>query len=153
GPNLAENLAYARKLREELARIPSLRDLQYGQSLAYPTIEVEVDRARAGLSGVTAEQGGRSLAPYTLSSRFTTPLYWRDPKSGVGYQVQLEVLQSPLSSAGQVEQMPVRSTPSPRSPGGRGAGGEGTTLRVEDVARVRRGSMPGEVDRYNMKRM
>src|SRR5262249_26044755 len=29
----------------------------------------------------------------------------------------------------------------------------GTHLRVEDVAQVRQGSMPGEIDRYNMKRM
>src|SRR5262249_12958213 len=35
-PNLAHNIAYARKLHEQLARIESLRDLQYVQSLAYP---------------------------------------------------------------------------------------------------------------------
>jgi multidrug efflux pump subunit AcrB len=29
----------------------------------------------------------------------------------------------------------------------------GTVVRVEDVARVRRGTMPGQIDRYNMKRM
>ena len=56
---------------EQLAKIPSLRDLQYAQSLSYPTVEVNVDRARAGLSGVSAKDVGRSLAPATLSSRFT----------------------------------------------------------------------------------
>ena len=30
-------------------QIPSLRDLQYGQSLDYPTVSIEVDRERAGL--------------------------------------------------------------------------------------------------------
>ena len=39
GPNLADNRAYAEKIREELAKVPSLRDLQYGQSLDYPTVE------------------------------------------------------------------------------------------------------------------
>src|SRR5207248_11607463 len=80
----------------------------------------------------------------------------RDSKTGIAYQVQLEVPQSLMTSIRQVEQVPVRSTPhpSPLSPRGRGEGGEGgKTLRVEDVARVRRGSMPGELDRYNMKRM
>jgi multidrug efflux pump subunit AcrB len=140
GPKMAKNLAYAAKVREELAKIESLYDLQYAQSLSYPTVAVEVDRARAGLSGVTALEVGRALAPGTLSSRFTTPLFWRDPDSGVGYQVQVEIPQVQMKSIRDVEQMPVKTI-------------NGTTLRVEDVAHVRRGSMPGEVDRYNMRRM
>ena len=44
GPNLADDRAFAEKLRNELAEIPSLRDLHYGQSLDYPTIRIEVDR-------------------------------------------------------------------------------------------------------------
>ena len=39
GPNLAENRAYAEKIAQELAKMPSLRDLQYGLSLDYPTVE------------------------------------------------------------------------------------------------------------------
>jgi multidrug efflux pump subunit AcrB len=140
GPQQVDNRKYADKIREELARIPSLRDLQYEQALNYPTIEVTVDRALAGLSGVTARDVGRSLAPATLSSRFTTPLFWRDPKSGIGYQVQLEVPQSKMNSIAQVKQIPVKAT-------------ESGDIMVEDVASVRPGSMPGQVDRYNMRRV
>jgi multidrug efflux pump subunit AcrB len=140
GPKMAKNLAYAAKVHEELAKIESLYDLQFAQSLSYPTVAVEVDRARAGLSGVTALDVGRALAPATLSSRFTTPLFWRDPDSGVGYQVQVEVPQVQMKSIRDVEQMPVKTI-------------NGTTIRVEDVAGVRRSQMPGEVDRYNMRRM
>ena len=140
GPKLSENREYAEKVRQQLARIPALRDLQYEQPLDYPTIEVNVDRALAGLSGVTAEDVGRALAPATLSSRFTTPLYWRDPKSGVGYQVQLEVPQLRMNSINQISQIPIKST-------------DGAQILVEDVARVRPGTMPGEIDRFNMKRM
>jgi multidrug efflux pump subunit AcrB len=140
GPNLEQNRAYAEKLRQQLSEIPSLRDLQYEQSLDYPTIEVNVNRELAGLSGVTAEEVGRALAPATLSSRFTTPLFWRDPKSGIGYQVQLEVPQAKMNSMRQVEQVPVKVR-------------DGTQLLVEDVAQVRPGTMPGQIDRFNMKRM
>ena len=140
GPKQENNRAYAEKLRQQLSRIPSLRDLQYEQALDYPTIDVKVDRARAGLSGVTARDVGRSLAPATLSSRFTTPLFWREPGSGIGYQVQLEVPQSRMNSIRQVEQVPVKSV-------------DGADIRVEDVAEVRPGTMPGQVDRLNMRRM
>ena len=91
GPNLADDRAYAAKVRDELAKIPSLRDLQYGQSLDYPTVSVEIDRERAGLSGVTAEEVARSLVAATSSSRFVVPNYWPDPKTGIGYQVQVEI--------------------------------------------------------------
>ncbi len=138
--DLAANRAFAEKVRQQLAKIPSLRDLQYEQSLDYPTIEVNVDRRLAGLSGVTAEEVGRAMAPATLSSRFTTPLYWRDPKTGVGYQIQFEVPQSRMNSISQIEQVPVKAA-------------NGTQILVQDVARVVPGTMPGEVDRYNMKRM
>ena len=40
GPNLADDRAYAEKVREELAKVSSLRDLQYVQSLDYPTVDV-----------------------------------------------------------------------------------------------------------------
>ena len=46
GPNLADNRAYAEKVRDELAKIPSLRDLQFGQSLDYPTVERRRSTAR-----------------------------------------------------------------------------------------------------------
>jgi multidrug efflux pump subunit AcrB len=140
GPNLQENRAYAERVRQQLAKIPTLRDLQYEQSLDYPTIEVKVDRELAGLSNVTAEEVGRALAPATLSSRFTTPLFWRDPKSGNGYQVQVEIPQSKMNSISQVEQIPVKAA-------------DGTQILVQDVAQVRPGTTPGQVDRYNMKRM
>src|SRR5581483_4937334 len=138
GPRLADNRAFAGRVRAQLERLPSLRNLQYAQSLAYPTVEVQMDRARAGLSGLTAQDVGRSLAPATLSSRFTTPLYWRDPKSGIGYQVQLEVPQEKMTSVSQIEQVTVKDVP-------------GRAILVQDVAQVKPGTMPGEVDRYNQK--
>src|SRR5205807_1390088 len=102
----ANNRAYAAKLRQQLAQIRSLRDLQYEQALDYPTIEVNVDRALAGLSGVMAKDVGRSLAPATLSSRFTTPPYWRATASGIGYHVQVEIPPYRKNSNNQNEQIP-----------------------------------------------
>jgi multidrug efflux pump subunit AcrB len=141
GPNLADNRAYAAKLHAELAGIPSLRDLQTAQSLEYPTVEVNVDRERAGLSGVTPAEAARSLVTATSSSRFVVPNFWPDPKSGIGYQVQVDIPQSITRSLGDLEVIPVRRN-----------GGSGQLL-LRDVAEVRRGTMPGQFDRYNMRRL
>src|SRR6266851_5442325 len=85
GPNLANNRSFAQKVQSELGKISSLRDLQFEQELEYPAVKVDIDRQLAGMMGVTADQIGRSLTEATSSSRFTTPNFYADPKSGVGY--------------------------------------------------------------------
>ena len=139
GPNYADDRAFAAKVRDELAKIPSLRDLQYAQALDYPTVNVDIDRERAGLSGVTAEEVARSLVVGTSSSRFVVPNYWPDPKTGIGYQVQVEIPFAVMDSMKQVEMIPVQRSGGP-------------SLLLRDVAKVRRDTMAGEYDRYNMKR-
>jgi len=140
GPNLEENKAFAEKLRAELAEIPSLRDLQFGQSLDYPTINIDVDRERAGLSGVTAQDVARSVVAATSSSRFVVPNYWPDPKSGIGYQVQVEIPYQIMDSIESIETVPIQKP------------GLDRQVLLRDVAQARPGTMPGEYDRYNMKR-
>jgi multidrug efflux pump subunit AcrB len=140
GPNLADDRAYAEKLRRELDRIPSLRDLQYGLPLDYPTVNIDIDRERAGLSGVTAQGVARSVVAATSSSRFVVPNYWPDPKTGIGYQVQVEIPYQVMDSVDQVETVPIQRP------------GLDRQLLLRDVATVREGTMPGEYDRYNMQR-
>src|SRR5690606_2791201 len=99
GPAFADNRAHSEKIRAELAKVPFLRDLQVGQSLDYPTIEVNVDREKAGLAGLMPVDGSRALVTATSSSRFIVPNFWADPKSGIAYQVQVEIPRSILRSA------------------------------------------------------
>ncbi len=141
GPSLTANRSFAEKVLAEMKKVPSLRDLQFGQPLDYPTVNITIDRERAGQMGLTVEQVGRSLVAATSSSRFTQPTYWRDPASGTAYQVQVEVPQSRITSIEDVQALPVGSATSRAAP------------LVGDVAQLSYGTMPGEVDRYNQQRM
>jgi multidrug efflux pump subunit AcrB len=140
GPNLTADRAFAEKVAEEMRKIETLRDLQFAQPLDYPTVDIQVNRERAGQLGVTVEQVGRSLAAATSSSRYITPNYWRDPTSGIAYQVQVEIPQSRIASLDAVGSVPVMAS-----------GGTGTL--VEEVAQLSFGTMVGEYDRYNQQRM
>src|SRR5438876_8273842 len=40
GPNLAANREFAEKVKDKLQNIPTLRDVQFGQALDYPTVDV-----------------------------------------------------------------------------------------------------------------
>ncbi len=142
GPNLTANRAFAEKVLAEMKKVPTLRDLQFAQPLDYPTININIDRERAGQMGLTVDQIGRSLVAATSSSRFTQPNYWRDPASGVAYQVQVEIPQQRIASIEDIQTLPANSN----------ATGKGTPM-IGDVASINYGSMQGEFDRYNQARM
>src|SRR5262249_49932961 len=82
-------------------------DRQYAQSLDYPTLKVELDRELLGRSGATVADVADSLPPVTLSSRFIARNFWRDPKSGLGYQVQVQFAPERISSADDVRVIPI----------------------------------------------
>lgn len=140
GPNLAANRSFADKVMTEARRIPFLRDLQFGQPLDYPTLDITVDRERAGQLGVTMEQIGRALVAATSSSRFVQPNYWRDPNTGIAYQIQVEVPQSQIKSIQDIQSMPAMPDGASRP-------------LIGDLATLQYGTMPGEYDRYNQQRM
>ncbi len=154
GRNMADSSAYMDKLRAQFDEIGSLRDVQIQQSLHYPTVQVTLDRQRAGLSGVTARDVGQSLIAATYSSRYTTRIYWRDEVSGNSYQVQVQVPQVKMTEATDVELVPL-TTQANRQQAAKIADSPSNPtppLLIRDVARVMRSEMPGEVDRYNMRR-
>ncbi len=140
GPDFAASRAFAAKVRTELAAIPSLRDLQYGQALDYPAIQVNVNRQMAGQLGVTVDQIGRSFAAATSSSRFVAPNYWADPRTGIAFQVQVQIPQPRMTSLEDLRVVPV-------------SGGGGANPLLGDLARIDNATIVGEYDRINGQRM
>src|SRR5207247_6114138 len=144
GPSLAVSRPFAEEVRVELAKVPSLRDLQYAQPLDYPSLQIQVDRDRAGQFGVTTADVAKSLVAATSSSRYTDLNFWRDPASGNGFQIQVEIPQSKIASIEDLSDLPVMP---PNSSNGI------SRPLVADIARVDYGTTFGEVDRYNMQRV
>ena len=140
GPDFAASRAFAAKVRNELSQIGSLRDLQFGQTLDSPAIQVNVDRQMAGQLGVTVDEVGRSFAAATSSSRFVAPNYWADPRSGIAFQVQVQVPQPRMTTLEDLRVVPVS------------AGGTGKPL-LGDLARIENATIVGEYDRVNGQRM
>ncbi len=150
GSDMAVNLAYARGLRDRLAAIPELRDVQLNPAQDYPTLDLSIDRTRAGTMMLTVRDIAMSLIPATASSRFMQPINWRDPKSGQAYLVQVQIPPPQISSAGALGNVPV---------GQKHANGNGTTngsIYLQDVLAPSGGMRftvtPEEVYRYDMRR-
>ena len=136
GPQYADVQTYANRVQQELAKVKELRDVEFEEPLRYPTVNVHVDRVLAGQLGATANDVGAAVVTATASSRFVAPNYWRDPKSGVSYQVQVQVPQPAMTSVKDIQTIPVNSS-------------TGTHPLLSQVADVQSTTVPGELDRQN----
>jgi multidrug efflux pump subunit AcrB len=136
GASLTDDYAFAEKLRAQMAKLGFLRDLQFAQEQNFPTLDIAIDRERAGQFGLTTADVVRSVAPAMSSSRFTDPNYWRDPASGNAFQIQVQLPQNRIQSVEQVGSLPVMRD-------GRGE------PQLTDIAALKTGTMPGLIERYN----
>ena len=136
GPSLADDYGYAQKIRSELAKLSFLRDLQFAQEYNYPTLDININRDRAGQFGLTMADVVRSIVPATSSSRFIEPNYWRDPSSGNAFQIQVQLPRNRVQSVEAIGSLPVM-------PDGR------AEMQLDNIASLQQGTMPGLIERFN----
>jgi len=132
GKNHEANEAEAFKIVSQLKQISYLRDVQIGQSIRYPAININIDRVRAAQMGVDVNTIGRAIVPATSSSRFTDKNVWMDPKVGLGYLVQVEVPENEMTSVDDINEIPLL----PNQP----------RPVLGDVATITKGTIYGEAD-------
>lgn len=140
GPSLAADQEFANKVRAELEKLSFLRDVQFMQPADYPTMDLKIDRDRAGQYGLNTMDVTRSLVAATSSSRFIEPNYWRDPGSGNAFQVQVEVPQHRVKSIDELGTLPLAKA------------GQAQPL-VSDVVSMKPGKMFGVVERFNGQKL
>jgi multidrug efflux pump subunit AcrB len=126
---------HAEKIADNMRRIPFLRDVEFVQALDYPTVEVTIDREKAGLSGAKVSDVAHAIVMATASTRFASLNYWIDVKTGFDYLVQLQIPPLRIDKPEDIETLPVNSV-NPL-----------VNLMIRDVATVRKGVRPGEIDR------
>jgi len=139
GKDFAASRAHAETLRTKLSALKDLRDVQFSQTLDYPSVDVHIDRERAGLLGVKMSDATRSLVAATASSRFTVPNYWADPKSGQSYSLQVQVPQTLMKSLEDLRNLPISAA-------------DKAPVSLRNIAKINEGSIIGQYDRYNMSR-
>jgi multidrug efflux pump subunit AcrB len=138
--SLQNNYAYAQKLHHEFSALPFLRDLQFAQELNYPTMDIDINRERAGQFGLTMADVVRSVVPATSSSRFIQPNYWVDGNVGQAFQIQVELPHNRIQSPDALGTLPVMKN-----------GQQDTQLM--NIATLKPGTMPGLIERYNGQRV
>jgi multidrug efflux pump subunit AcrB len=137
GFNVPANREFANALLQRLHSVPGVVDLHIHQTGDYPQFNVDVDRTKAQLVGLT-EQAVASNMLVSLSGSFqTSPSFWVDPKSGTQYQVATQTPQFRLESLNDLGNTPLS--------GANGASGQ----ILSNVARIQRSAAPAVVSHYN----
>ena len=129
---------FASKIEANLKKVPYLRDVRIAEPTAYPSLQIEINRDLVGQFGLKMKDVTRALVTATSSSRFTDKNLWIDPKSGLAFQVQVQIPENIMSSEQMLRSLPLKQG-SPRP-------------LLEDVATVRKVNMPAQVNRKGPNR-
>jgi CzcA family heavy metal efflux pump len=137
GYNVDGNRQYANRLLERMRSVPGAVDLRIHQVFDHPQLEVNVDRSRAALLGVTERDVASNLLTSLSGSFQTTPSFWIDPSTGSQYSITAQTPQYKLASLSDLETTPLSAS----------AGGAPQLLA--NLATFRRSVAPGVVNHYN----
>ncbi len=160
GFNIAANRVYAQSLLERVHRIPGVVDLRIQQAFDYPTLNVEVDRSKAALLGLSETDVASDLLVSLSGSSQTTLSFWIDPKSGTQYAIAAQTPQFRLASLGDLATTPVTGGGNAAAAGGAsgaaavnggaaGAPGGRPTQLLANLASFHRSVAPAVVSHYN----
>jgi multidrug efflux pump subunit AcrB len=139
GRDAEGNRAFANRLASRLRAIPGTVDVRVHQANDYPQVNVDVNRSKAALLGLTqANVAGNILVSLAGSSQ-SSPSFWLDPRSRVQYSVVTQAEQWRLNSLQDLGLIQV------------GAGNGSPPQLLANLATLSRGVGAGVVSHYDAK--
>jgi len=141
GFNVNANREYANALLDKLRGIPGAVDLRIQQAFDYPQINVDVDRSKAQLLGLTQLNVAGNILVSLSGSFQTSPSFWIEPKTGTQYNVATQTPQARLDSLNDLATTPVTT--------GTGQGTNGVPQLLANVASFHRSVGASVVSHYN----
>jgi CzcA family heavy metal efflux pump len=127
------------EIEAKVKRIPGTADVHVHQVANHPDLQVNVDRAKADILGLTQRDVANSLLVSLSSSGQTAPNFWLDPVNGVSYQITAQTPQNKIETLEDIVNTPI--TP----PGG------GNSSLLANLAQVRRTTSMAVTNHYNVQ--
>ncbi|MGA9652143.1 efflux RND transporter permease subunit [Pedobacter sp.] len=129
---------FAKKIEANLMAVPQLRDIRIAEPVNSPSVQINVNRELAAQFGLSMEDVARSLTIATSSTRFTNKNLWVDPKSGLIFQVQVQIPEADMQSLDRLRSLPLKS---------------GSARPVlDDIAELKMVKLPAQVNRQGPNR-
>jgi multidrug efflux pump subunit AcrB len=106
GADVEANRAYADKILPLISQVTGVADARIQQAFNAPTLNVDVDRTRAQLVGVSERDVAQNLQNTLAGSIQTAPTFWLNPKNGVSYPIVVQTPQYWEKSLSGLENIP-----------------------------------------------
>ena len=112
GPDYKELFAAAGQVRNALRTLPDVADAFIPEESGYPTLDIKVDRTRAGRLGLTQKDVVTNVITALSSNQMIAPSIWIDRKTGNDYFLTAQYRESDIDSYETLLDIPVlRATP------------------------------------------
>jgi HAE1 family hydrophobic/amphiphilic exporter-1 len=143
GNNLDQSYAIATQIAGKIKGLKNVSDVLIPQNLRYPGLELNIDRQRASLIGLSPKEVVDNVITAMTSNGMIAPSYWIDPKTGNNYMLTVQYSDNKIGnmSLDDFKQIPLRGTSQT----------DYTPLRsVADISEI---NTPTEVDHYKIRRV
>jgi multidrug efflux pump subunit AcrB len=137
GQDVQSNLGVAAKISSQLRQVAGAVDVHVQELYNQPELAVKMDRSKAELLGITAQQIASSELVALSGSFQTTPAFWVDPTNGVNYQVVTQVPQYDIKSIQDINNIPIN--------------GLHSSQLLENLASISTTSQPAVSYHYNIR--
>jgi multidrug efflux pump subunit AcrB len=141
GSNLDKSYAVASQISEKVRALPGVSDVLIPQDVDYPGLELEIDREKASLAGLSPKEVVDNVITALTSNGMIAPNYWIDPKSGNPYLLTVQYPEGAIKSLEDLKQIPLRAP----------NGNQPTTL--DAMVTLKTIPTPTEVDHYQLSRV
>jgi hydrophobic/amphiphilic exporter-1 (mainly G- bacteria), HAE1 family len=141
GNDLNQVYATAAKIAGPVRGLASVSDVLIPQDIDYPALELDVDREKAGLLGLSQKEIVDNVITALTSNAMIAPNYWIDPKSGNPYLLTVQYPESAVKTIGDLKQIPLRGARSSKS------------TFLDTVVTLKTIPSPTEVDHYQLFRV
>ena len=156
GRDTVANLALVRKLEERIRHIPGAADVHIHQVVDYPSINLDVDRAKAGQLGLSQRDVANSVMISLSGSGMIAPTQWLNWVNGVNYNVSVQTPQYRIDNLDALMRTPVTQPSNVMASttaayGNPGANASGSTQFLANLAGTQRGLSAEIVNHYNVQ--
>jgi multidrug efflux pump subunit AcrB len=141
GSSLRQGYATAAQIASQVRGLPGVSDLLIPQDIDYPALQLNIDREKASLVGLSQKEVVDNVITALTSNGMIAPNYWIDPKSGNPYMLTVQYPEDAVKTVEDLKQIPLRGAKAK----------EPTTL--DTVVSLKTIPTPTEVDHYQLFRV
>jgi hydrophobic/amphiphilic exporter-1 (mainly G- bacteria), HAE1 family len=141
GSSLRKSYAVASQISEKVQKLSGASDILIPQDIDYPALELDIDREKASLVGLSQKEVVDNVITALTSNGMIAPDYWIDPKSGNPYMLTVQYPEDAVKTVEDLKQIPLRATQSSQP------------TALDTVVNVKTIPTPTEVDHYQLFRV